>query len=68
MYYIRCEIERVKEWLESVNIEVRSSFGFSPEMQPLVFKNNPHHAAVYFYDPDGKQFIRSNNTTRYGTS
>ena len=49
----KSEIEKVKEWLESVNIEIRSSFGFSPEMQPLVFKNNPHHAAVYFYDPDG---------------
>ena len=42
-----------KDWLASINIEVRTDFGFSPEMQPLVFPNNPHHAAIYFNDPDG---------------
>ena len=47
------EIERAKDWLASNNIEVRTDFGFSPEMQPLVFPKNPHHAAIYFNDPDG---------------
>ena len=47
------EIENAKSWLASLGIEVRTDFGFTPEMQPLVFPRNPHHAAIYFNDPDG---------------
>lgn len=47
------EIEHAKVWLESLGIQVRTDFGFTPEMQPLVFPRNPHHAAIYFNDLDG---------------
>ncbi|MDN4527390.1 VOC family protein [Fictibacillus fluitans] len=48
------DIQNAKEWLEQKGIQVRSSFGFPPEKQPLVLPNNPHaHAAIYFKDPDG---------------
>ncbi len=48
------DINKAKKWLESVGIEVRTAFGFSPENQPLVLPNNPQaHAAIYFNDPDG---------------
>jgi len=45
---------KAKEWLENLGIEIRTSFGFSKERQPLVLPNFPHsHAAIYFNDPDG---------------
>ncbi|MBY0122821.1 VOC family protein [Bacillus sp. S/N-304-OC-R1] len=48
------EIQSAKEWLEQKGIQVRPSFGFPPEKQPLVLPNNPNaHAAIYFSDPDG---------------
>ena len=48
------DIDTARTWLESLGIEVRTAFGFSPEMQPLVLPNNPHaHAAIYFHDLDG---------------
>ncbi|WP_409369727.1 VOC family protein [Lysinibacillus sp. 38-6] len=48
------DLLQVKEWLQSIDIEVRTAFGFSPAQQPLVLPNYPHaHAAIYFTDPDG---------------
>ena len=49
----KTDMEKVKDWLKSIDIEVRTDFGFSSENQPLVFPTNPHHAAIYFNDPDG---------------
>ncbi|WP_066298420.1 VOC family protein [Bacillus sp. FJAT-29937] len=36
------DIQTAKEWLEQKGIQVRSSFGFPPEKQPLVLPNNPN--------------------------
>ena len=48
------DLLQVKEWLQSIDIEVRTAFGYSPAQQPLVLPNFPHaHAAIYFADPDG---------------
>ncbi|MGM1048981.1 MAG: VOC family protein [Bacillota bacterium] len=48
------DIQQAKEWLEQQGIQVRTSFGFPSDKQPLVLPNNPHaHAAIYFDDPDG---------------
>lgn len=48
------DFEHVKDWLQSIDIEIRTAFGFSPEQQPLVLPNHPHaHAAIYFADLDG---------------
>lgn len=48
------DITKAKEWLKEKDIQVRETFGFSPERQPLVLTNNPQaHAAIYFLDPDG---------------
>ncbi len=48
------DMEVAKEWLEQKGIQVKTSFGFQPEKQPLVLPNNPNaHAAIYFQDPDG---------------
>ncbi len=48
------DLASVKEWLKSIGIEIKTSFGYSPVQQPLVLPNNPHaHAAIYFADPDG---------------
>ncbi|AVK96557.1 VOC family protein [Lysinibacillus sphaericus] len=45
---------RVKQWLQSIGIEIKTAFGFTPSQQPLVLPNHPHaHAAIYFADPDG---------------
>jgi len=48
------DLLQVKEWLQSIDIEVRTAFGYSPAQQPLVLPNFPHaHAAIYVTDPDG---------------
>ena len=48
------DLLQVKEWLQSIDIEVRTAFGYSPAQQPLVLPNYPHaHAAIYVTDPDG---------------
>ncbi|MFJ7666285.1 VOC family protein [Lysinibacillus sp. NPDC097195] len=48
------DLLQVKEWLQSIDIEVRTAFGYSPAQQPLVLPNYPYaHAAIYFADPDG---------------
>ncbi|MFJ7734511.1 VOC family protein [Lysinibacillus sp. NPDC097231] len=48
------DFKHVKEWLQSIDIEIRKAFGFTPQQQPLVLPNHPHaHAAIYFADPDG---------------
>lgn len=48
------DLLQVKEWLQSIDIEVRTAFGYLPAQQPLVLPNFPHaHAAIYFADPDG---------------
>ncbi len=48
------DFEHVKVWLQSIDIEIRTAFGFSPEQQSLALPNHPHaHAAIYFADPDG---------------
>lgn len=54
-FYVELEgIQRAKEWLREKNIEVRETFDFSADRQPLVLPNNPQaHAAIYFNDPDG---------------
>lgn len=46
------DFEHLKEWLQSIDIEIHTAFGFSPQQQPIVLPNNPH-AAIYFADPDG---------------
>jgi catechol 2,3-dioxygenase-like lactoylglutathione lyase family enzyme len=48
------DIAEAKGWLKERGVEVRETFGFSPERQPLVLPNNPQaHACLYFHDPDG---------------
>lgn len=48
------DLLQVKEWLQSIDIEVRTAFGYSPAQQSLVLPNYPYaHAAIYFADPDG---------------
>lgn len=47
-------IEGARAWLQERGIDVRESFGFSPDQQPLVLDDNPQAlAAIYFADPDG---------------
>ncbi|WP_430787346.1 VOC family protein [Virgibacillus flavescens] len=47
------DIENARTWLKEKEINVKESFGYSQEQQPLVLANNPHtHAAIYFQDPD----------------
>ena len=48
------DLVRVKAWLQSVDIGIKTAFGFTPAQQPLVLPNHPHaHASIYFADPDG---------------
>ncbi|SEP82237.1 VOC family protein [Piscibacillus halophilus] len=48
------DIQIAKKWLEERGVQVRETFGFKPEDQPLVLPNHPQsHAAIYFHDPDG---------------
>ncbi|KGX91346.1 glutathione transferase [Pontibacillus halophilus JSM 076056 = DSM 19796] len=48
------DLRRSQEWLDELGIEVKTTFGVSPEDQPLVLSNLPHgHGAIYFDDPDG---------------
>ncbi|MDQ0271665.1 catechol-2,3-dioxygenase [Cytobacillus purgationiresistens] len=48
------DMYQAKKWLEVRGIQVKTSFGFTSDNQPLVLPNNRQaHAAIYFDDPDG---------------
>jgi catechol 2,3-dioxygenase-like lactoylglutathione lyase family enzyme len=53
----RVDLDRIEQadgWLHTRGVEVRESFGFPPDRQPLVLNDNPQAlTAIYFADPDG---------------